>query len=126
MNESEQDSEVTFGGVTMEQSEVIPEAGKKKKQVPIQSAKGTEDEEETEPILTGQMWADRAYHVLHGCLDSPDLDERPHQPSVADWCEQGFHSPDTLLNAIRILVRDGCIESFLCRGRGEAEIKLKL
>ncbi len=28
MNESEQDSEVTFGRVTMEQSKVIPEAGK--------------------------------------------------------------------------------------------------
>ncbi len=56
MNESKQDSEVTFSGVTMEQSEVIPEAGKtEKKQVPVQSANGTEDEEEVEPILTGQM-----------------------------------------------------------------------
>ncbi len=110
MNESEQDSDVTFGGVTMEQSEVIPKAGKKKKQVLIQSANGTEDEEEMEPILTGQMWADRAYHVFHGCLDSPDSDEKPCQPTEADWREQGFHRSDTLLNALQILVRDGCIE----------------
>ncbi len=84
----------------MEQSEMIPDAGKKKKQVPIQSANGTEDEEETEPILTGQMWANRVYHVLHGCLDSPDSDERPRQPTTADWCEQGFRRTDTLFNAI--------------------------
>ncbi len=90
MNESKQDSEVTFGGVTMEQSEVIPNAGKKKKQVLIQSANGTEDEEEAEPILTGQVWADRAHHVLHDCLDNPDSDERPRQPTEADWHEQGF------------------------------------
>ncbi len=91
MNESKQDSEVTFGGVTMEQSKVIPDAGKtEEKQVPIQSDNGTEDEEETEPILTGQMWANRAYHVLLDCLDSPDSDERPHQPTEADWCVQGF------------------------------------
>ncbi len=51
MNESKQDSEVTFGGVTMEQSEVIPDAGKtEKKQVLTQSANGTEDKEEMEPI----------------------------------------------------------------------------
>ncbi len=53
MNDSKQDSEVMFGGVTMEQSKVITEASKKKKQVPIQSTKGTEDEEDAEPILTG-------------------------------------------------------------------------
>ncbi len=95
----------------MEQSEVIPDASKtEKKQVLTQSANGTEDEEEMEPILTGQMWANRVYHVLHGCLDSPDSDEKPHQPTEADWREQGFCRSDTLLNALQILVRDGHIE----------------
>ncbi len=55
MNDSEQDSEVTFGGVTMKQSERIPEASKtEEKQLPTQSDNGTENEEE-EPILTGQI-----------------------------------------------------------------------
>ncbi len=69
----------------MEQSKVIPEAGKtEEKQSMMQSDNGTENEEE-EPILTGQMWADRVYYVLHNCLDNPDSDERPRQPTKADW-----------------------------------------
>ncbi len=47
MNDREQDSEVTFGRVTMKQSEVIPEASKtEEKQSPTQSDDGTENEEE--------------------------------------------------------------------------------
>ncbi len=90
MNDSEQDSEVTFSGVTMKQSEVIPEAGKtEEKQSMTQSDNGTEDKEK-EPILTGQMWADRAYYILHNCLDNLNLYERPRQPTEADWHVQGF------------------------------------
>ncbi len=59
------------------------------------------------------MWADRAYHVLHGCLDNPDSDERPRQPTEADWHVQdwqGCRRTGMLMNALWILVRDGRIE----------------
>ncbi len=110
MNDSEQDSKVTFGGVTMKQSEVIPEASKtEEKQSMTQSDNRTEDDEK-EPILTGQMWADRAYYVLYNCLDNLNSDELPHQPTEVDWHVQGFRHSVTLMNALQILVRDGHIE----------------
>ncbi len=89
MNISKEDSEVTFGGVTEKQREVTSEACKEEKQSETQSEGGTGNKDE-EPTLTGRMWAYRAFFVLHRCLDSPDSNEPPHQPTEADWCEQGF------------------------------------
>ncbi len=60
MNISEEDSEVTFGGVTWKQREVTPEVGKKEKQPETQSNHRTGNEDE-EPILTGMQWADRVH-----------------------------------------------------------------
>ncbi len=112
MNDSEQDSEVTFGGVAMTKSKAIPEAEKEEDpQEAEQSDSGTEaEEDEEEIILTGQQWADRAFYVLHSCLDNPDSDYKPHQPQAAHWREQGFRKRGTLLNALQLLVRDGRIE----------------
>ncbi len=90
MNISNEDTKVTFGGVTQKQREVTPEAGKKEKQPETQNNHRTGDEEDEEPILTGMQWVDRVYFVLHKCLDSPDPNEPSHQPEEADWCEQGF------------------------------------
>ncbi len=67
----------------MKQSKVIPEASKtEEKQSMTQSDNGTENEEE-EPSLTGQMWADRAYYVLHDCLDNLNSNELPCLPTEA-------------------------------------------
>ncbi len=56
------------------------------------------------------MWADRAYYVLHDCLDNLNSDERLRQPTEAEWHVQGFRCSGMLMNALQIFVRDGRIE----------------
>ncbi len=95
MNISDEDSEVTFGGVTQKQREVTSEASKEEKQSKTQSEDRTGNEDE-EPTLTGRMWADRAFFVLHRCLDSLDSNEPSCQPTEADLREQGFRYREML------------------------------
>ncbi len=57
MNISEEDSKVTFSGVTQKQREVTPKASKKEKQPETQDNHRTGEEDE-EPILAGMQWAD--------------------------------------------------------------------